>query len=326
MSEQVKGQSKTWRDAIAACINDYDSNEKLREVLERTDASYLSSHAGFDCSVGVWMPTQPEGFADPVKGIHPPKKVLDSIQDALNAFGSANAEANEKDMAARAAANNADSPHERQQALEAIKFCTPELLNALNERDNAFFNAGVCALSIRSPFFVFEDTQRKSRSADKPEKHLFAYAQSLIRQYPSKTRRLLHDAKTKEEREQIIIQCNMECRARLSEIAEGARKARMEREKIRLSDVAHSVTTPTSCGKLSEIKKGQELRFDGKLRKFTGEKRWKVIELLMNSTDPEGWVKLPRGSKSLGTFDKGDALTFKKEAIETFDGRSRLRR
>ena len=79
---------------------------------------------------------------------------------------------------------------------------------------------------------------------------------------------------------------------------------------------------------LTDIKKQSELRYKGTRYVFGGGARWKIIALLYGSTDPDGWVELPKGSRSLGCFSdynrdekggvdrKGEALRFKEEAIE----------
>lgn len=86
--------------------------------------------------------------------------------------------------------------------------------------------------------------------------------------------------------------------------------------------------TGWASDKLTEIKRGDSLRYKGKLYEFGGKGRWDIIMLLYNATDPDGWVTIPGGSRSFGCFSdyarnakggtdkKGDALRFKIAAIE----------
>ncbi|MEI7899795.1 MAG: hypothetical protein WCK89_06050 [bacterium] len=226
------GTGVQWHDAIKACITEYDTNEKLREVLEKTDADYLPKHAGLDCSGGVYIPNRPEGFTDPVKDVHPPKAVLDSIRGALAKLAAADADATGRYRAARAAADNADSPYEQEQALKALTFATPdpERMAAIREKESVLSRAGVFALSLRSPFFTHEDLRRKSRSADEIEKKLFVAAWSLLQSYPARTRRLLHGAKNQEQQDHIKIQSGTECRAELAQRQKAAQKVQEERD------------------------------------------------------------------------------------------------
>ncbi len=69
--------------------------------------------------------------------------------------------------------------------------------------------------------------------------------------------------------------------------------------------------------KLTEIKQGESLRYKGKLYSFRGKGRWDIIKLLCETTDPEGWTKLPDNSRSLSKFSgEGESYTFKKAAIQ----------
>jgi hypothetical protein len=82
-----------------------------------------------------------------------------------------------------------------------------------------------------------------------------------------------------------------------------------------------------SCGRLRIEEEGKSLKFDGILYNFEGKQRWEVVKLLQSAAGQ--FVKLPKGWQ--GTFDKGDALKFKKAAIEAMskgsggDGTFRLR-
>jgi hypothetical protein len=78
-----------------------------------------------------------------------------------------------------------------------------------------------------------------------------------------------------------------------------------------------------SMGKIECVKRGVTiiedgvgLRYKNRGYYFTGAARWKVVHRLLDATDPDGWVSLPNKSRSLGTFDKGDARAFKRDAIE----------
>ena len=48
---------------------------------------------------------------------------------------------------------------------------------------------------------------------------------------------------------------------------------------------------------------------------FDGPTRWEIVRMLCGATDPEGWVKLPNGSRSLGAFSDHTALSKKKDII-----------
>jgi hypothetical protein len=104
-----------------------------------------------------------------------------------------------------------------------------------------------------------------------------------------------------------------------------------------LRDVAYQIEaaptpTPTAEGKVKEVEWGKGLIYDNIRYRFAGVKRWDIVKLLIETKDPGGWVALPRKSRSLGTFDKGDALRFRKDAIEAAargsgnrEGRFRIR-
>jgi hypothetical protein len=89
---------------------------------------------------------------------------------------------------------------------------------------------------------------------------------------------------------------------------------------------------PAAEGKVKEVEWGKGLIYDNIRYRFAGVKRWDIVKLLIETKDPGGWVALPRKSRSLGTFDKGDALRFRKDAIEAAargsgnrEGRFRIR-
>jgi hypothetical protein len=211
--------NKEWSKAIAACVKEFDTNVTLREIWKKEDAEYLQDHAG-DRKLSHLVPTRPESaFVDPVQGLHPPATLLAGIRKARQRLAEVSASADIMKEESLREAEKADSPYEKQMARDKVseRFVggTPEIKHARNELEEVLTKAGVYALSLRLPFTIREDTSRTSRKNDADELELFETALQHTRDYPSQTRRALHNVRTTDERRLIHTKTRSDCRAKL---------------------------------------------------------------------------------------------------------------
>ncbi len=301
--EALQGSPVTWAQAIKNCVSEYDKNEKLREKLQRQYDSFVNSGRQF-----FFVDEQRDGVNDPVDSIHPPAAIINKIKLAVEEHKKQDATASEKYTAELEAARRLETSFQRREAEQQIKWDNTGLLKAGEILDDTLKDAGALALSLRAPCYVYADMERgkknKSRSSEE-EKTLFKMAHHLMRAYPPQARRDAHAAKTKEERNKILLD---------AQIAEGEaiRKKYEEAEAQRRQSIIQKTTgrSPLCIGKIviNWNEKIEHRDEEGKIipYPFTGKKRWKHIEKL--ATGQGDYVKMDENF--LQSFNKGHAKKF----------------
>ncbi len=223
--------AREWNAAIAACVRQFDTDEQLRAIWAKEDAEYLAEHASLERRQH-WTYPASDQVEDPVRGLRPPKIVLDHIRNALKRLEAASENARQLMNAELEKAACEDSPTEQQTArneiVERYSRGTAEEVAAENAVKDAMAKAGVYALSLRHPSVQRLDCERTTRNADPAESKLFAEARQAVRDYPSNTRRRLHAAASAGERARIKAKARADCRVIAHDSAENARKASAE--------------------------------------------------------------------------------------------------
>lgn len=276
----VHGEPVTWKQAIKNCITAYDENAKLREKVQR---QYK----------GVCVDTERDGITDPADKIHPPESVLKQIQAAIDEQKKQAVIASDKYKADLQKARIEDSFIEQREAEAKVKYGSVDLEEAGIILNDILFDAGALALSLRAPCFLFADTSRLSRS-NKPERYLFSEVRRFSNLYPPQARRDAHLAKTKEERNKILLAAQIAERNAMQEqqlVEETKRKGQQVKAQDIRNAQRYTISAWARSQGIIEYVHGDHITFRGEkveTWKLTTPKQWDVARLAICDCDDEG--------------------------------------
>lgn len=281
----LQSEPATWKQAIRDCIRMYDTDEKLREKLQRQyDRILLQNRTGF------WVDDQRDGYIDPVDKIHPTEVLINKIGNALKEQKRQDTIADDKYKSDLMQARGLETFLEQREAEQAVKYGTENLIKATAILDDTLIETGALALSLRAPCFMYADMMRPSRNSLE-EKRLFTQVHLLFFEYPPQARRDAHMAKTKEERMKILTAARIaegEAMRKKHEEAEAKRKKAQEESAARLKAQSTAVSAWARRQGVSEYVHGDHVTWGGEVWKLSTFRQWELAKLALCNDDKEG--------------------------------------